>query len=68
MRQSRILLIILTLSLLLSGCKKKPRGAGRAAYPLHRASRAGDLEEVQRLLSRGTDVNARDRSGNTPLH
>ena len=35
--------------------------------PLHRAARAGDLSEVNRLLSSGAAPNAKDRYTRTPL-
>jgi ankyrin repeat protein len=36
--------------------------------PLHLAALRGSAEEVERLLSRGADPNARDVLGRTPLH
>jgi len=36
--------------------------------PLHVAVRSGDLEEVRRLLDRGSQVDAADDQGRTPLH
>lgn len=38
------------------------------AGPLHDAAKGGDIKEVERLLSGGADVNARDKDGSTPLH
>lgn len=38
------------------------------AFPLHDAVRAGDVAAVQRLLTAGVDVNAKDKSGNTALY
>lgn len=38
-----------------------------ATEPLHQAAEAGDVNQVQRLLSKGADVNARDGAGFTPL-
>ncbi len=35
---------------------------------LHDAAGRGDLETVKRLIAEGTDVNARDHYGRTPLH
>lgn len=35
---------------------------------LHLAAQKGDYETVQKLISRGTNVNARDDEGWTPLH
>ena len=39
-----------------------------SAAPLHDASAKGDVAEVKRLLSAGTNVNARDEYGGTPLN
>ena len=39
----------------------------RSATDLHFAARAGDVEEIARLVAAGADVNARDAHGNTPL-
>ena len=36
--------------------------------PLHEAARAGDKAQVEALLAKGADVNAKDNSGGTPLH
>jgi hypothetical protein len=36
--------------------------------PLLEAARFGDVEQVKLLLSKGADVNAKDRRGLTPLH
>lgn len=38
-----------------------------AESALHKAVRAGNLAEVQKLLDAGADVNAKDREGKTPL-
>jgi tankyrase len=35
--------------------------------PITRASAAGDLEEVQRLVAEGVDVNTQERKARTPL-
>jgi ankyrin repeat protein len=38
------------------------------AGPLHDAAQKGDLKEVQSLISKGTDLNATEPDGRTPLH
>lgn len=65
---------IIVLILLAGGCKKKPvniaarqRPAG-ATTPLHVAANAGDIEQIQLLISRGAEVNVKDKFGETPLH
>jgi ankyrin repeat protein len=35
---------------------------------LHRASQSGQIDEVRRLVEQGSDVNAFDELGMTPLH
>jgi len=35
---------------------------------LHEAAAAGDIEQVKLLISKGSDVNAKDRMGRTALH
>ena len=35
---------------------------------LIKATREGELDEVMRLISQGTDANARSECGNTALH
>ena len=39
----------------------------RASTPLHQAARSGRAVEVRILLGQGADINARDKSGATPL-
>lgn len=36
--------------------------------PLHQAAREGDVDEINRLLEAGEDVNEKDGQGDTPLH
>jgi ankyrin repeat protein len=44
-------------------------GTAILAGPLHDASQEGNVQEVQRLIASGADVNAKDESGGyTPLH
>jgi ankyrin repeat protein/beta-lactamase regulating signal transducer with metallopeptidase domain len=35
---------------------------------LHEATAAGDADQVKLLLSKGADINAKDKDGRTPLH
>ena len=35
---------------------------------IHKAARSGNIEAVKLLIANGTDVNARDKDGETPLH
>jgi len=35
---------------------------------LYRAIHSGDLDQIERHLHHGTDINERDRNGDTPLH
>jgi len=46
--------------------KSKPDEFGRS--DLHYAARDGDTKLVERLISRGADVNLADKNGWTPLH
>jgi len=64
MRSSRLIRLTLALMLLVVGCKKKSTGSPT----LHQAARAGDIEQVQKLLARWANVNAKDWAGDTPLH
>ena len=57
--------LILALMFLAVGCKKKPLAT---TTPLHQAVEAGDIEQVQSLISSGADVDAKDSSGRTALH
>ena len=39
-----------------------------AAYDLHGAARAGDVEKLKKQISSGANVNARDEGNRTALH
>jgi len=47
------------------GCKKR---AAKPTESLHQAVASGDIDQIKSLISRGADVNAKDRSSRTPLH
>ena len=38
------------------------------AGPIHNAAEAGNLQEVQRLIDKGVDVNSKNKKEETPLH
>lgn len=49
--------------------QRAPSQAEIAAYEgLHRAAHEGDVETLERLVSDGADLNARDGAGRTPAH
>jgi ankyrin repeat protein len=56
---------ILVIALVSGGCKKKDRDL---MADLRGAAADGDLSQVQVLIARGANVNARDELGRTPLH
>ena len=43
-------------------------GPPTAKESIHRAAETGNIEAVKQHLAAGTDVNAKDRGGSTPLH
>lgn len=51
--------------LLAAGCRKKPTSTTTL---LHQAARAGNIEQIQSLVSKGTDINVKDWLDKTPLH
>jgi hypothetical protein len=53
--------------LLLLGCCLLA-GCGKSGGDLHKAAHDGDLSLVKKLVAKGSDVNARDDLGSTPLH
>jgi len=59
------LCFLLALMCIAVGCKKR---AAKPTESLHQAVASGDIDQIKSLISRGADVNAKDRSGRTPLH
>ena len=57
------LLLTTIAAVLLVGC-----GASAPDISIHDAAERGNIEAVKQHLAAGTDVNAKDRSGFTPLH
>ncbi len=45
-----------------------PKPQSKAPHPLHEVASAGDIEKVKSLISKGADVNEKDRAGRTALH
>lgn len=65
-------ILILSASLTLSGvahAQTAPSASDIASYGgLHLAAHNGQVEEINRLIAEGADLNARDQSGRTPTH
>lgn len=64
MKKTAILVMVFFLAVLLVFMV----GCGESVTSLNKAVVEGDVQEVQRLLKAGADVNARDNYGRTPLH
>lgn len=39
-----------------------------SAHPIHKAIQNNDIQEIQRMLDEGMDINAQDEKGNASLH
>lgn len=52
------------MTIILCGCES----GGREMTPLHHAAYSGDLKLAKTLVSKGANVNARNKDGATPLH
>ena len=48
--------------------KSEPTTAKAPAISIHEAARKGNIEAVKQHLDAGGDVDAKDKSGQTPLH
>ncbi|MBC8245718.1 MAG: ankyrin repeat domain-containing protein, partial [Verrucomicrobia bacterium] len=63
------LLITTIAAVLLVGCGTTHQGIVQAPdISIHKAARVGHIEAVKQHLEAGTDVNAKDGGGWTPLH
>ena len=59
------LCFLLVLMFITVGCKKR---AAKPTESLHQVVASGDIDQIKSLISKGADVNAKDRSDRTPLH
>ena len=57
------LLLTTIAAVLVVGCGPQPPDIS-----IHKAAQAGNIEAVKQHLAAGTDVNAKDKYGRTPLH
>ena len=65
MRTNRQFSLLLAFVILVSGCEKKPTAKEEALFT---AVRAGNIEQVRSLISKGADVNIKNNVYCTPLH
>ena len=65
MKANRLFCLILAFMFLTGACRKKPTAT---TTPIHQAARAGNIQQIQALVSSGSNVNAENRWGETPLH
>ena len=68
MKPTKLFCLILVLTFPLAGCRKRAAKPAKPTELLHQAVAAGDIDQIKSLISKGADVNAKDRSGRTPLH
>lgn len=63
---TKSLLAIICAVLMLAGMQARS-GESVQQYPLHAAARQNDVQALEQLLAKGTDIEARDASGSTAL-
>ena len=77
MKLQRLISLFCILLLIVLGCETKPStpfhqtmaaGEEQLSIPIQEAAAAGDIGQVQIHILRGTDVNAKDKNGQTALH
>ena len=68
MKPTKLFCLILVLTFPLAGCKKRAAKPAKPAKLLHQVVASGDIDQIKSLISKGADVNAKDRSDRTPLH
>ena len=77
MKPIELLCLVLVLIFVAVGCEEKLTKLPEVTKPieqteliksLHEAAADGDIEQVKLLISKGADINSKDKGGNIPLH